>query len=88
LLWLNPVYYLLRVVAGAAAAGRGAGDTAHFPGIGGKLRMAGALIAGDMAAIAMAPRMLRKRRDLRRKLSPAAVRRLIFANRLSLKEVA
>jgi hypothetical protein len=52
--------------------------------------MAGAIVAGDLAALAMAPRMLRKRSEIARmrKLSPADVRRLIFANRLGLGDVA
>src|SRR5207244_2775863 len=61
LLWLNPWYFALRLAAGAAAAGRGSGDTTHFPGILGKLRLAGGLIAGDVAALRLIPRMLRKR---------------------------
>jgi hypothetical protein len=90
LLWLNPLYFAMRLAAGAAAAGRGAGDTAHFPGMGGKLRMAGALLAGDMAALVMAPRTLRKRALVARmaRLSPREVRALIFAHRLGLGEVA
>jgi GT2 family glycosyltransferase len=88
LLWLNPYYFLLRVIASAAAAGRGSGDTAHFPGIGGKLRMAAGLLAGDLAALALAPQMLRKRAQIVRRLSPAEVRKLIFAHRLGLREVA
>jgi GT2 family glycosyltransferase len=88
LLWLNPFYFALRLAAGAVAAGRGAGDTVHFPGIAGKLRMAGALLAGDLAALRLAPRMLRKRRTIVRRLSPGDVRRLIFAHRLGLEEVA
>jgi GT2 family glycosyltransferase len=90
LLWLNPLYFAVRLAAGAAAAGRGTGDTAHFPGIAGKLRMAGAIVSGDLAALAMAPRMLRKRSEIARlrKLSPGDVRRLIFANRLGLGDVA
>jgi GT2 family glycosyltransferase len=88
LLWLNPLYFAMRLIAGAAKAGRGAGDTAHFPGLGGKVRMAGALIAGDLAALMLVPRMLRKRGMLKRRLSAADVQRLIFAYRLSLKEVA
>lgn len=90
LLWLNPVYSAMRLAAGAVAAGRGRGDTAHFPGIGGKLRMALALAAGDLAAIRLMPRMLRKRSEIAglRKLSPGEVRRLILAHRLSLKDVA
>ena len=65
LLWLNPVFFALRVAAGAAMAGRGAGDTAHFPGLAGKWAMARALVRGDLQALRMAPRMLRKRRDRR-----------------------
>jgi hypothetical protein len=88
LLWLNPVYFAIRLVAGAVMAGRGEGDTAHFPGLGGKLRIVRALVAGDWQAIRLLPRMLRKRAELRRRLSPAEVRRLILANRLPLREVA
>ena len=71
------------------AAG-GAGDTAHFPGLSGKLAIAGALARGDLAALRLAPRMLRKRAEVKRisKLSPAEARRLILANRLSWREVA
>ena len=36
LLWLNPFYFALRLVAGAVAARSGIGDTAHFPGLRGK----------------------------------------------------
>jgi GT2 family glycosyltransferase len=90
LLWLNPLYFAVRVAAGAAKAGRGEGDTAHFPGIGGKLTMARALVRGDLAALRLSPRMLRKRREMEglRKLSPGEVRRLLLAHRLSLKDIA
>jgi GT2 family glycosyltransferase len=90
LLWLNPLYFALRLVAGAAKAGRGEGDTAYFPGIGGKLRIVRALASGDWQALRMIPLMLRKRSqiDRIRKLAPGEVRRLILAHRLSLKETA
>jgi GT2 family glycosyltransferase len=90
LLWLNPLFFAVRLAAGVAMAGRGAGDTVHFPGIGGKLAMAGALVRGDWRALWMAPRILRKRRAIAalRKLSPRELRRLLWANRLSLREVA
>jgi len=90
LLWLNPFYFAARVAAGLAAARQGAGDTAYFPGARGKWRMARALVLGDLAALRMAPRILRKRRQIRgiRKLSPGEVRRLILANRLSLREAS
>ncbi|HYW44642.1 MAG TPA: glycosyltransferase family 2 protein [Bryobacteraceae bacterium] len=90
LLWLNPLFFAARLAAGAVAAGRGTGDTAHFPGMRGKFSMAGALVRGDLAALRMAPRMLRKRREMGRirRLAPAEVRRLILSNRLSLRDVA
>jgi GT2 family glycosyltransferase len=90
LLWLNPVYFAMRLAAGAAMAGRGAGDTAHFPGLAGKWAMASAIVRGDLAALRLAPRMLRKRAEVGRlrKLTPAEVRRLILTHRLPLREVA
>jgi GT2 family glycosyltransferase len=88
LLLLNPFYYALRLAAGFLMAHRGEGDTAHFPGIGGKVRIAGALLAGDLDALRLTPRMLRKRSSVVRAISAADVRRLILAHRLSLREVA
>jgi GT2 family glycosyltransferase len=89
LVW-NPVFFAIRLAAGATMAGRGAGDTAHFPGLAGKLAMARALVRADWQALRMAPRILRKRAAMERlrKLSPREVRRLIWSNRLSLREVA
>ena len=90
LLWLNPFYFAIRLAAGIAAAGRGDGDTAHFPGLRGKWSMAWALIRGDLGALRLAPRILRKRAEIRRirRLAPGEVRRLILKNRLSLGDVA
>ncbi len=90
LLLLNPVFFAVRLAAGAAMAGRNAGDTAHFPGLSGKLAMARALLRADWQALRMAPKILRKRAAVNRirELSPSEVRRLIWSNRLSLKEVA
>jgi GT2 family glycosyltransferase len=90
LLWLNPAYFALRLAAGAAMAGRGAGDTTHFPGLAGKWAMARSIVRGDLRALRMAPRMLRKRAEVDRirQLSPGDVRRLILSHRLSLREVA
>lgn len=90
LLWLNPVFYLVRLAAGVVLARRGAGDTTHFPGIGGKLAIAGALARGDLAALRLVPRMLRKRTQIARlrKLSPRQVRRLLLHYRLPLRGVA
>jgi GT2 family glycosyltransferase len=90
LLWLNPVFFAARLAAGAAAALKGEGDTAHFPGLRGKLSMVNALVHGDLAALRMAPRMLRKRAQIGRirRLSPREIRRLLLANRLRLRDVA
>jgi GT2 family glycosyltransferase len=90
LLWLNPLYFALRLVAGAAMAGRGAGDTAHFPGLAGKWTILRSILLGDLAALRLAPRILGKRGEVARmrKLSPRQVRRLILAHRLRLNEVA
>ncbi len=90
LLWLNPLFFAIRVGAGIAMARRGAGDTAYFQGWRGKLAMARALIGGDVAALRLAPRILRKRAAIARmaRLSPGEVRRLILSHRLSLREVA
>jgi hypothetical protein len=90
LLWLNPAYFAARMAYGLWAAGRGTGDTAYFPGLGGKWAMARAVVAGDLGALRLAPRMLRKRREVGRirKLSGSEVRRLIMRHRLSLREVA
>jgi len=47
------------------------------------------LLKGDMAALRLLPRMLRKRRDMEkiRKLSPREVRELILRYRIPLKRL-
>jgi GT2 family glycosyltransferase len=89
LLWRNGLYYAARLAAGVWAAVKGKGETLLFPGWIGKLRMARALIVGDFQALLLAPRMLRKRRDIRkiRKLSPRDVRLLLKRYRISLREL-
>lgn len=88
LLCLNPFYFAARVVAGMNAARRGAGDTAYYPGLRGKWKMARAFVNGDLGALKLLPRMMRKRTAVNRlrRLAPGQVRRLILAHRLSLKE--
>ena len=51
--------------------------------------MAASLVRGDLAALALLPRILRKRRDIERirKLSPREVRELILGIRISLREL-
>jgi hypothetical protein len=88
LLWLNPLYSPMRIVAGYRAALHGEGDTAYFPGWRGKWRLAMAFLKGEWGALRRLPRMLRKRTEIQRlrRLSPAGVRRLILAHKLGLKE--
>jgi GT2 family glycosyltransferase len=89
LLCLNPLYYLARIASGVREALAGRGEAALYPGIKGMLTMAAALLRGDCEALAMLPRMLRKRREIERirKLSPRQVRQLILENRISLREL-
>jgi GT2 family glycosyltransferase len=89
LLWLNGVYYAMRLGAGLWAALTGQGEVGKFPGLSGKLRAALALLKGDLAALPLIPRMLAKRRGIERfrKLSPRDVRKLILENRIPLKQL-
>ncbi len=89
LLWLNGVFYGLRLGAGVWAAITGQGEVGKYPGLRGKLQAAFALLKGDWQALALLPRMLGKRRDVERirKLSPREVRKLILEHRISLKEL-
>lgn len=90
LLWANGWYFMARIAAGAWAALRNRGEIRHYPGAGGKVGAAWALMAGTAAAVPLIPRMLRKRRLLRskRRLSPRQLRRLILENRISLRELS
>src|SRR5262249_5526854 len=90
LLWLNPAYYVARLVSGVWEAAQGRGETALYRGVTGKLKIAAALLRGDFQALLLLPRMLRKRREIERvrKLSPRQVRELILGNRISLRELS
>ena len=88
LLALNGPYYLARLAAGLRASREGSGDVAHFPGLAGKLRVARALVAGDLAALALLPRMLRKRAAVQRKLSARETVALLRRYRAGWKEMA
>jgi GT2 family glycosyltransferase len=89
LLWMNGVYYGLRLAAGAWAAILGQGEVGKYQGTRGKLRAALAVLKGGLQALPLVPRMLAKRRDVEqiRKLSPREVRKLILDHRISLKEL-
>ncbi|MCC6342759.1 MAG: glycosyltransferase family 2 protein [Bryobacterales bacterium] len=90
LLWLNGVFYLARLAAGAWAALKGRGEISHFPGWKSKLRVALAMLKGDLEAVSMLPKILRKRREVARirKLTGAELRRLLWNNRISLKTLS
>jgi hypothetical protein len=89
LLWLNGMYYAMRLAAGAWAAIASQGEVGKFPGVHGKLQAAFAMLKGDWQALPLLPRMLAKRRAVERirKLSPREVRRLIMEHRISLKQL-
>lgn len=90
LLLLNPLFFAARVAAGAWAALRGRGEAGRIPGAAGKLRAFAALLRGDLEALAMLPRTLRKRRALRplRRLSDAEIRRLLLEHRIRLRDLS
>jgi len=87
LLLLNPYYFALRLAVGLLAAARGKGEMARFPGLWNKLSLASTIVRADFAAIAMLPRMLSKRRQVRllAKLTPAQIRRLILDHRIPVR---
>jgi GT2 family glycosyltransferase len=89
LLWLNGAYYLTRLLAGLWAAATRKGEVGRYPGLTGKIRVALALLKGDLSALTLLPKMLAKRRSVNaiRKLSPREVRVLILEHRIPLKEL-
>jgi GT2 family glycosyltransferase len=89
LLCLNGVFYMARLAAGFMAALRGRGEVGRFQGMG-RMKVAMALLKGDLQAIPLLPAMFRKRRQLRsiRKLSPREVRQLLWRHRITLAELS
>jgi GT2 family glycosyltransferase len=87
LLLLNPYYFALRLAGGLAAAAGGTGEMARFPGLANKMRLAWTILRADLAALRRLPRMLRKRREMRRiaRLTPAQIRRLILEHRIPVR---
>jgi hypothetical protein len=79
----------MRLAAGLLAALRGRGEVGRFQGMG-RWKVAMALLRGDLQAIPMLPSMLRKRSRMRsiRKLSPRAVRQLLWRHRITLAEIS
>ncbi len=89
LLALNPVFYAARLAAGAWAALRGRGEVGRHTGAAGKLQAAFAVLLGDLEALALLPRMLKKRAGVNRirRLSPAQVKRLLLDHRIPLRQL-
>lgn len=87
LLWLNGVFYLARLAAGLWAGIRGRGEISHFPGWKNKLLVAKSMIRADLEAISLLPKILPKRKSIRRlrKLSTLQTIRLLWKHRISLK---
>ncbi len=87
LLLLNPFYFLVRLAGGLLAAAGEKGEMANFPGLWNKTRLAWTIVRADFAAVCMLPRTFQKRREIRHiaKLKPAAVRRLILDNGISVR---
>jgi GT2 family glycosyltransferase len=87
LLILNPYYFLVRLASGVIAAAAGKGEMTRFPGMTNKLRLAASIVRADLSAIALLPRMLRKRPAVRRiaRLTPAEIRRLILDHRIPVR---
>lgn len=89
LLCLNGAYYLARIFAGAVAALRNRGEIGQFSSPWLKIQAAWALCLGDLQAMAMVPRTLRKRRLIlaKRKLSSSETRRLLMRFRIPLRQL-
>jgi len=87
LLLLNPFYFTLRLAGGLLAAAGGKGEMTRFPGLANKLRLVWTIMRADVAALPLLPRMLHKRRAIRRmaKLSPAEIRQLIKRYRVPVR---
>jgi GT2 family glycosyltransferase len=90
LLVLNLPYFAARLGAGFWAALRGRGEAGRFRGHREKLRMAGALLRGFLAGVALIPKTWRKRRafDPNRRLTPEQVCRLLKENQITLRALS
>ena len=90
--WLlaTPFYFGLRLAAGVWAALLGQGETRHYPGVSGKLRLAEGLLRGQWEALWLLPRILRKRKEIERfrKRSDAEIIELLRKHGISLREIS
>ena len=89
LLLLNPLYFSLRLFAGAVASFRGRGEAGKFAGLD-RGRLAVSLLRGLLQGLALIPRTWRKRRSFapQRVLTPSEVRDLLMHHRISLRELS
>jgi len=90
LLWLNGVFYLARLAAGLWAGLMGRGEISRFPGWKNKFLVAKSMIRADLEALTLLPRILRKRKAMRRirRLSTMETLRLLWKHRISLKQLS
>jgi GT2 family glycosyltransferase len=85
LLCLNPFYYAARLLAGVWAALHGKGEIGRFPAGGSRVQVGLALLRADCEAITMLPRILAKRKSIKRRLSARQLRRLLARFRIPLR---
>ena len=90
LLLLNPFFYLLRLIAGIAAALLGHGEAGQVQGIRAKIELGLALLSADWEALKGIPKMWAKRRAwrARRKLNDREVATLLRQHHLTLAELS
>jgi GT2 family glycosyltransferase len=88
LLWLNGVFYAIRLLAGAWATMTGQGEISNFPGWRKKLQVAMAMLRADCRAIGMLPRMLRKRKHILRRITTRQLRILLCNNSIPLRQLS
>lgn len=90
LLVLNPVFFLLRLVAGAWAGARGQGEAGQVQGIRAKIELVATLLRADVEAMGGLWKMWSKRKAWRkkRKLNDREVFALIQRYKLSLSELS
>ena len=90
LLVLNPVFFLMRLVAGAWAGVKGEGEAGQVQGIRAKIELVATLFRADLEAIGGLGKMWLKRTEWRkkRKLNDREVVALLGRYQLSLSELS
>jgi len=90
LLWLNGVFFLLRVTGTALAALLNRGEVSRFTTMSARVALLKAILRGQWQALLLAPTMWRKRRQVlsRRILTSSQTCRLLLRYRISLREIS